>query len=147
MQNLAALKNLQALHVLAIRGSSSPSISNIEYLNTVVDNISHYLSHSKMKYLAVDNFLSQIQRRSTGTARQLKQAKMRRQKAKTAKEKGKGKSNGTDALSDTSSETDFPDEKELHELYAMKARACFLQDYKDVEHVKIFQSELRAGAF
>ncbi|KAL8952605.1 MAG: hypothetical protein Q9222_001479 [Ikaeria aurantiellina] len=162
MQNLSALKNLQALHLLAVRGAGQGgALSNLEYLNSTVDNLSHHPSTSRLKYVAVDNILSHIQRRSAAMTRKFKQAKASRQlkrvqmeamkQAKMALENGgplgKGKEKETDYASDASSETDFPDDKDLHEMYSLKVKAAVLTDMKEVEHIKIFQNQYRAGSF
>ncbi|KAL8720230.1 MAG: hypothetical protein Q9225_002862 [Loekoesia sp. 1 TL-2023] len=149
MQNLSALKSLQALHLLVIRGAPDVTLSHLEYLNTVVDNLSHYQS-MRIKYVAIDSIISMIQRRSMVTTRKLKQAKMKRHQLKLEREKGKGKEKEgeTAFASDASSETDFPDDKDLHDLYAMKLKASMIVDMKDVEQfAKIFQNEFRAGSF
>ncbi|KAL8804224.1 MAG: hypothetical protein Q9182_002678 [Xanthomendoza sp. 2 TL-2023] len=149
MQNLSALKNLQALQLLAIRGANGGGLSNLEYLNSIVDNLSHQPSSMRIKYLSIDNLLSHVQRRPLAVSRRFKQAKLKRLQDKVASHKGKGKAKATDAeiASDASSETDFREEKELHDMYALKVKASMLTDPKDVEHIKIFQHEFRAGAF
>ncbi|KAL8711391.1 MAG: hypothetical protein Q9220_004289 [cf. Caloplaca sp. 1 TL-2023] len=157
MQNLSSLKNLQALHFLAIRTPTGAQ-SNLEYLNSTVDNLSHHPSTTRIRYVAVDNILSHIQRRSTAMIRKFKQAKANRQikrvqaqakkQAITALENGgKGKEKEVDYASDASSETDFPDEKDLHEMYSLKVKAAVITDMKEVEHIKIFRNEFRAGSF
>ncbi|KAL8942940.1 MAG: hypothetical protein Q9216_001355 [Gyalolechia sp. 2 TL-2023] len=149
MQNLSALKSLQALHLLAIRGSTDVTLSHLEYLNVVVDNLSHHQS-MRVKYVAIDNIISMIQRRSMVTTRKIRQAKAKRHHSKLEREKGKGKEKEGEVgfASDASSETDFPDDKDLHDLYAMKLKASMIVDMRDVEqHAKIFQNEFRAGAF
>ncbi|KAL8775662.1 MAG: hypothetical protein Q9209_000158 [Squamulea sp. 1 TL-2023] len=151
MQNLSALKNLQALHLLAVRGANSGGLSHLEYLNSIVDNLSHQPLSMRIKYLSVDNILSHIHRRPIAMSRRFKQAKLKRQQEKSTAQKGKGKAKatdtGTDFASDGSSETDFREDKELHDMYALKVKASMLNDPKEVEHIKIFQHEFRAGAF
>ncbi|KAL8696620.1 MAG: hypothetical protein Q9224_002703 [Gallowayella concinna] len=149
MQNLSALKNLQALQLLAIRGANGGGLSNLEYLNSIVDNLSHQPSSLRIKYLSIDNLLSHVHRRPLTMSRRFKQAKVKRQQDKVASQKGKGKAKVTDVdfASDASSETDFREDKELHDMYALKVKASMLNDPKDVEHIKIFQHEFRAGAF
>ncbi|KAL9002085.1 MAG: hypothetical protein Q9188_004977 [Gyalolechia gomerana] len=147
--NLSALKSLQALHLLAIRGSPDVTLSHLEYLNAVVDNLSHHQS-MRVKYVAIDNIISMIQRRSMVTTRRFRLAKAKRHQLKLDREKGKGKEKEGEVgfASDASSETDFPDDKDLHDLYAMKLKASMIVDMRDVEqHAKIFQNEFRAGAF
>ncbi|KAL9599187.1 MAG: hypothetical protein Q9179_003636 [Wetmoreana sp. 5 TL-2023] len=152
MQNLSSLKNLQAIHLLAVRGASGGGLPHLEYLNSVVDNLSHYPIQSRIKYVAVDNMLCQIQRRSSLTTRKFKMARQKRQQAKLTKDKGKGKAKEkekdteTYIASDASSETDFPDDKDLHDMYAMKVKASVISDMKEVEHIKLFRNEFRAGA-
>ncbi|KAL8816281.1 MAG: hypothetical protein Q9223_004686 [Gallowayella weberi] len=147
--NLSALKNLQALQLLAIRGANGGGLSNLEYLNSIVDNLSHQPSSMRIKYLSIDNLLSHVQRRPLAMSRRFKQAKLKRLQDKLVSHKGKGKAKATDAdlASDASSETDFREEKELHDMYALKVKASMVNDPKDVEHIKIFQHEFRAGAF
>ncbi|KAL8694726.1 MAG: hypothetical protein Q9218_000652 [Villophora microphyllina] len=154
MQNLSSLKHLQALHLLAVRGASSGGLSHLEYLNSTVDNLSHN-SSSRVKYVAVDNMLCQLQRRTSQTTRKFKLAKQKRHALRIVKGKGKGKASNekeeaasADAYiaSDVSSETDFPDDKELHDVYAMKVKACVIHDIKETEHMKIFRNELRTGS-
>ncbi|KAL8728956.1 MAG: hypothetical protein Q9166_005051 [cf. Caloplaca sp. 2 TL-2023] len=149
MQNLSALKNLQALHLLAIRGANGGGLSHLEYLNSIVDNLSHHPLLMRIKYLSVDNILSHIHRRPVAMSRRFKQAKAKRQQDRLTNQKGKGKGKATetDFASDASSETDFREDKELHDMYALKVKASMLNDPKDVEHIKIFQHEFRAGAF
>ncbi|KAL8997797.1 MAG: hypothetical protein Q9169_003046, partial [Polycauliona sp. 2 TL-2023] len=149
MQNLSALKNLQALHLLSVRGANGGGLSHLEYLNTIVDNLSHHPLLMRIKYISVDNILSHIHRRPIQMSKKFKQAKARRQQAKLTREKGKGKGKMTeiDFASDASSETDFPEDKDLHDMYALKVKASMLNDPKEVEHIKIFQHEFRAGAF
>ncbi|KAL8872710.1 MAG: hypothetical protein Q9174_001710 [Haloplaca sp. 1 TL-2023] len=153
MQNLSSLKNLFAIHLLSIRGALSGGLPYLEYLNSVVDNLSHNPYSWKIRYVAVDNMLCQIHRRSALTTRKFKQARQKRHQLKLAKETdhGKGKGKETEVseahvLSDASSETDFPDDKDLHEMYAMKVKAAVISDLKEVEHIKIFRNELRSGA-
>lgn len=149
MQNLSALKSLQALHLLAIRGSPDVTLSHLEYLNAVVDNLSHHQS-MRVKYVAIENIISMIQRRSMLTTRRFRIAKAKRQLSKIERQKGKGKEKEGEVgfASDASSETDFPDDRDLHDLYAMKLKASMIVDMRDVEqHAKIFQNEFRAGAF
>ena len=153
MQNLSSLKNLFAIHLLSIRGALSGGLPYLEYLSSVVDNLSHNPSSWRIRYVAVDNMLCQIHRRSALTIRKFKQARQRRHQLKLSKEmehaKGKGKeteASETHILSDASSETDFPDDKDLHEMYAMKVKAVVISDLKEVEHIKIFRNELRSGA-
>ncbi|KAL8627888.1 hypothetical protein Q9189_006417 [Teloschistes chrysophthalmus] len=155
MQNLPSLKHLQALHLLAVRGASSGGLPHLEYLNSTVDNLSHN-SSSRVKYVAVDNMLCQLQRRTSQSVRKFKWAKQKRHQMKLVKGKGKGKAvnekedaaSGADVCiaSDASSETDFPDDKELHDIYAMKAKACVIHDMKEAEQMKIFRNEFRTGA-
>ncbi|KAL9590816.1 MAG: hypothetical protein Q9203_000362 [Teloschistes exilis] len=155
MQNLPSLKHLQALHLLAVRGASSGGLPHLEYLNSTVDNLSHN-SSSRVKYVAVDNMLCQLQRRTSQSVRKFKWAKQKRHQMKLIKGKGKGKAvnekdettSGADVCiaSDASSETDFPDDKELHDIYAMKAKACVIHDMKEAEQMKIFRNEFRTGA-
>ncbi len=149
MQNLSALKSLQALHLLAIRGANGGGLSHLEYLNSIVDNLSHHPLLTRIKYLSVDNILSHIHRRPITMSKRFKQAKVKRQQEKLSSQKGKGKGKATEAdfVSDASSETDFRDDKELHDMYALKVKASMLNDPKEVEHIKIFQHEFRAGAF
>ncbi|KAL8778159.1 MAG: hypothetical protein Q9213_007548 [Squamulea squamosa] len=151
MQNLSALKNLQALHLLAVRGANSGGLSHLEYLNSIVDNLSHQPLSMRIKYLSVDNILSHIHRRPITMSRRFKQAKLKRQQEKSSAQKGKGKAKATDTspdfASDASSETDFREDKELHDMYALKVKASMLNDPKEVEHIKIFRHEFRAGAF
>ncbi|KAL8879619.1 MAG: hypothetical protein Q9198_002806 [Flavoplaca austrocitrina] len=149
MQNLSALKNLQALHLLTVRGANGGGLSHLEYLNSIVDNLSHHPLLMRIKYISVDNILSHIHRRPVQMSRKFKQAKAKRQQEKLAREKGKGKGKMTeiDFASDASSETDFREDKELHDMYALKVKASMLNDPKEVEHIKIFQHEFRAGAF
>ncbi|KAL8971543.1 MAG: hypothetical protein Q9183_001002 [Haloplaca sp. 2 TL-2023] len=153
MQNLSSFKKLFAIHLLSIRGALSGGLPYLEYLNSIVDNLSHNPYSWRIRYVAVDNMLCQIHRRSALTIRKFKQARQRRQQLKLAKEmdhaKGKGKeteASETHYPSDASSETDFPDDKDLHEMYAMKVKAAVISDLKEVEHIKIFRNELRAGA-
>ena len=151
MQNLPALKNLQALHLYAIRGAQDITLSHLEYLNAVVDNLSHHQS-MRIKYVAIDNIISMVQRRSMATIKKLKQAKAKRHQLKLEREKGKGKEkegeSATTFTSDASSETDCPEDKELHDSYAMKLKASMIVDMRDVEqYAKIFQNEFRAGVF
>lgn len=104
----------------------------------------------RLKYVAIENIISTIQRRSTATTRKLRQAKTKRHQLKLEREKGKGKEKeGEMGLSsDASSDTDFPDDRDLHDLYAMKLKASMIVDIKEVEQqAKIFQNEFRAGAF
>ncbi|KAL9586024.1 MAG: hypothetical protein Q9212_001169 [Teloschistes hypoglaucus] len=155
MQNLPSLKHLQALHLLAVRGASSGGLPHLEYLNSTVDNLSHN-SSSRVKYVAVDNMLCQLQRRTSQSVRKFKWAKQKRHQMKLVKGKGKGKAvtekedaaSGADVCiaSDASSETDFPDDKELHDIYAMKAKACVIHDMKEAEQMKIFRNEFRTGS-
>lgn len=149
MQNLSALKNLQALQLLAIRGAAGGGFTHLEYLNSIVDNLSHQPASLRIKYLSVDNLLSCVHRRPLTMTRKFKQAKAKRQQDRMTSQKGKGKAKATEAdfPSDASSETDFREDKELHDVYAMKVKAAMLNDPKDVEHIKIFQHEYRAGAF
>ncbi|KAI4218612.1 MAG: hypothetical protein L6R36_008861 [Xanthoria steineri] len=149
MQNLSALKNLQALQLLAVRGANGGGLSHLEYLNSIVDNLSHHPLLMRIKYISVDNILSHIHRRPVQMSRKFKQAKAKRQQERLAKDKGKGKGKMTETefASDASSETDFREDKELHDLYALKVKASMLNDPKEVEHIKIFQHEFRAGAF
>ena len=149
MQNLSALKNLQALHLLTVRGANGGGLSHLEYLNSIVDNLSHHPLLMRIKYISVDNILSHIHRRPVQMSRKFKQAKAKRQQEKLARGKGKGKGKMTeiDFASDASSETDFREDKELHDMYALKVKASMLNDPKEVEHIKIFQHEFRAGAF
>lgn len=150
MQNLSSLKNLHAIHLLAVRGAAGGGLPHLEYLNSVVDNLSHNPLQWKIRYVAVDNMLCQIQRRSSITTRKFKIARQKRQQHKLLKEKGKGKAKETDTeaqiASDASSETDFPDDKDLHDMYAMKVKPSVISDLKEVEHIKIFHHEMRAGA-
>ncbi|KAL8854656.1 MAG: hypothetical protein Q9221_000438 [Calogaya cf. arnoldii] len=148
MQNLSALKNLQALHLLAVRGATGGGLSHLEYLNSIVDNLSHHPLLMRIKYISVDNILSHIHRRPVQMSRKFKQAKLKRQQERLAREKGKGKGKMTETefASDASSETDFREDKELHDMYALKVKASMLNDPKEVEHIKIFQHEFRAGA-
>ncbi|KAL8665467.1 MAG: hypothetical protein Q9202_002172 [Teloschistes flavicans] len=148
--------HLQALHLLAVRGASSGGLPHLEYLNSTVDNLSHNPS-SRVKYVAVDNMLCQLQRRTSQTMRKFKYAKQKRHQMKLVKGKGKGKvvnekeeiTSGADVCiaSDASSETDFPDDKELHDVYAMKVKACVIHDMKEAEQMKIFRNEYRTGTF
>ncbi|KAI4178246.1 MAG: hypothetical protein LQ346_007508 [Caloplaca aetnensis] len=149
MQNFSSLKNLQALHLLVIRGAPEITLSHLEYLNSVVDNLSHHPG-MRLRHVAIENIISSIQRRSTATLRKFKQAKTKRYQLKLDREKGKGKEKEGEVAyaSDASSETDFPDDRDLHDLYAMKLKASTIVDIKEVEQqAKIFQSEFRTGAF
>ncbi|KAL8761794.1 MAG: hypothetical protein Q9184_002117 [Pyrenodesmia sp. 2 TL-2023] len=149
MQNFSSLKNLQALHLLVIRGAPEITLSHLEYLNSVVDNLSHHPG-MRLRHVAIENIISTIQRRSTATLRKFKQAKLKRYQLKLEREKGKGKEREGEMAyaSDASSETDVPDDRDLHDLYAMKLKASTIVDIKDVEQqAKIFQNEFRAGAF
>ncbi|KAL8674470.1 MAG: hypothetical protein Q9168_001135 [Polycauliona sp. 1 TL-2023] len=149
MQNLSALKNLQALHLLAVRGANGGGLSHLEYLNSISDNLAHHPLLMRLKYISVENILSHIHRRPVQLSRKFKQAKARRQQDRLTREKGKGKGKmpEMEVASDASSETDFRDDKELHDMFALKVKASMLNDPKEVEHVKIFQHEFRAGAF
>lgn len=104
----------------------------------------------RLRHVAIENIISSIQRRSTATLRKFKQAKTKRYQLKLDREKGKGKEKEGEVAyaSDASSETDFPDDRDLHDLYAMKLKASTIVDIKEVEQqAKIFQSEFRTGAF
>ncbi|KAL9011803.1 MAG: hypothetical protein Q9173_003393 [Seirophora scorigena] len=149
MQNFPALKSLQALHLLAIRGAPDVTLSHLEYLNSIVDIVSHNPS-MRLKYVAIDNIISTILRRTASTIRKIRQPQIKRQQMRLAREKGKGKEKEgeKDLASDASSETDYPDDKDLHDMYAMKMKASMIIDVKEVEQqAKIFQNEFRAGAF
>lgn len=149
MQNFSALKYLQALHLLVIRGGTDTTTSHLEYLNSVVDNLSHHPG-MRLKYVAIDSIISTIQKRSVATTRKIRQAKAKRHQLRLEREKGKGKEKEgeKDFASDASSETDFPDDRDLHDLYAMKLKASTIVDIKEVEQqAKIFQMEFRTGAF
>lgn len=104
----------------------------------------------RVKYVAIENIISMIQRRSMLTTRRFRIAKAKRHLSKLEREKGKGKEKEGEVgfASDASSETDFPDDRDLHDLYAMKLKASMIVDMRDVEqHAKIFQNEFRAGVF
>ncbi|KAL8841893.1 MAG: hypothetical protein Q9170_000766 [Blastenia crenularia] len=147
MQNISALKSLQALHLLVIRGSPDVTLSHLEYLNAVVDNLSHHQT-MRIKYVAIDSVISMVQRRSLATLRKFRQAKAKRHSSRLERGKGKGKEKEgeTGFASDGSSDTDFPDDKDLHDLFAMRLKASMVVDMKEAEaYAKIFQNEFRAG--
>ncbi|KAI4289631.1 MAG: hypothetical protein L6R35_001091 [Caloplaca aegaea] len=149
MQNFPSLKSLQALHLLTIRGAPDVTLSHLEYLNSIVDVVSHNPG-MRLKYVAIDNIISTILRRTATTIRKIRQPQIKRQQMRLEREKGKGKEKEGEKgfASDASSETDYPDDKDLHDMYAMKMKASMIIDVKEVEQqAKIFQNEFRAGAF
>lgn len=110
----------------------------IESLTFAADTISH-LPRQKIKYLALDNTVTSIERKPD-FVRQYMEA----QKLKKNKGKGKGKAKISDSTNiDGSSESDLADE--FSEISSMETRLRFGMDFWDVKGIKIFQKEIRTG--
>ena len=141
MQNVAAFKDLIALHLLTLR-ENNRTFLHADSLYSAVDSFSHY-PDVKLKWIALDSNLRRVSSRPERLFRDFEKRKKIRALVKT---KGKGKAKATNIDdSEESSEPDLPGEEVGHRLMAMRLRADGRRNFNDVEGIKIFQKEIRLG--
>lgn len=141
MQNVAAFKDLIALHLLSLR-ENSRTFLHADSLYSAVDSFSHY-PDIKLKWIALDSNLRRVSSRPERLFREFEKRRKMRAQVKT---KGKGKAKATTKDdSEESSEPDMPGDEVGHRLMAMRLRADSRRNFNDVEDIKIFQKEIRLG--
>lgn len=138
MQQLPGFKNLVALQLLSLRSHDRSASLQIECLTFAADSISH-LPNQKIKYLALENHMTSIERKPDYVKKYLEMKKERRQGWK-----GKGKAKMAEPTSlDNSSDSDDLDE--MAEITTMETRLRFGVEFWEAREVKIFRKEIRTG--
>lgn len=140
MQQLPGFKSLIALQFLSLRSNDRSALLQIESLTFAADTIS-YLPDQKIKYLALENHMTSIERKPDFVRKYLDMKKESRRK-----EKGKGK--GKAKLSEVSSHdnsSDSDDIDEMAEITTVETRIRFGINFSEVKHIKLFQNHIRTG--
>lgn len=140
MQQLPGFKSLVALQFFSLRSNDRSALLQIESLTFAADTISH-LPDQKIKYLALENHMTIIERKPDFVKKYFEMKKERKQKMK-GKGKGKEKSSGVSSL-DNSSDSDDIDE--LAEITTVETRLRFGVNFWEVREIKMFRKHIRTG--